>query len=183
MEDYDVKIFKFKEQDSLIDIAQTEELKRIDLKFQPTDYEGVPKYLGINNVLCASYYVGVEWIYEKDNIALAVYPKENYDFNKMFMACLESSLDPEYLSNFYEIHFDKKVINIDNLNIDITILLIVHYVCILRKIINIGLKNRTISNGCKLKAAVHCKPKSVPAIQLILCITFSFRTFYSFHSS
>lgn len=68
--------------------------------FRETGIMEKPVYLGIGPDMKASYFIGADWLDEKEGLSVVVHPKkemENVDYFKMFMACLENS----YLSGMF----------------------------------------------------------------------------------
>ena len=74
--------------------------------FRETGIMEKPVYLGIGPDMKASYFIGADWLDEKEGLSVVVHPKkemENVDYFKMFMACLENELSSDYFSLIYGI--------------------------------------------------------------------------------
>ena len=140
--------------------AQVETLKNLGLNFQPVEYEGIPKYLGISSEQ-ANYYIGASWltkeravvvtpkIIDKDN------PYKKTDFIEMYLRALKFSPSSEYFSKFYGIDFEQPVIECNSLNEQLTPLLIVHFISCLRKAIGHGLKKDYVLREENLQSKVR----------------------------
>ena len=66
--------------------------------FRETGIIEKPVYLGIGPDMKASYFIGADWLDEKEGLSVVVHPKkemENVDYFKMFMACLENELSSD----------------------------------------------------------------------------------------
>ncbi len=136
------KLFTYKEQEHISD-SDRELFQQLELKFEPTPYEGIPKYLGISNEW-TSYYIGASWL-TKDR-AIVVTPKSikdddlETDFIEIYMQALKFLPSAEYFSKFYGIDFEQPQIETDSLTEQLTPLLIIHYISCLQKITEHGLK-------------------------------------------
>ena len=137
------KLFTYKEQEHISD-SDRELFQKLDLKFEPTPYEGIPKYLGISNEW-TSYYIGASWL-TKDR-AIVVTPKSiknnedlETDFIEIYIQALKFLPSAEYFSKFYGIDFEQPQIETNSLSEQLTPLLIIHYISCLQKITEHGLK-------------------------------------------
>lgn len=130
-------------------------IKSLNIPFQKTQYEGIPKFLGIDPYdLCASYYIGADWLSEQENKAVVVTPKiANIDYIEMYMCALKFDLSVDYFSKFYHIDFEKPAIKTSALKNQLTPLLIIHFLSIIKKIVKRGLKKGYVlkENNLKLK--------------------------------
>lgn len=133
----------FQEQ-AKIDEETQEIFRKLNIQFEETKYEGIPKYLGLSNEW-TSYYVGASWLTDKQ--AIVVVPKPisedlniKTDFIEMYISALKFAPSADYFSKFYGIDFSKPSIYSDVLNEQLTPLLIVHYLSCLKPIISHGLK-------------------------------------------
>ena len=106
-------------------------------------------YLGLNTQLTLGYYVGLTWLLlpsEVDELpqgmALLVTPKiANVDWLKMFTDCLNNPISAKYISKCYAIDLDQIPIDLDKSNpMDITPLLLLHYLTLVARIATQGLK-------------------------------------------
>lgn len=137
------KLFTYKEQEHIRD-SDRELFQKLDLKFEPTSYEGIPKYLGISNEW-TSYYIGASWL-TKDR-AIVVTPKSikddddlETDFIEIYIQALKFLPSAEYFSKFYAIDFEQPQIETDSLSEQLTPLLIIHFISCLQKITEHGLR-------------------------------------------
>jgi McrBC 5-methylcytosine restriction system component len=114
------------------------------------------KFLGITHDMRASYYIGADWLDEKNNLAVVVLPKkdmEKVDYFKMFMSCLENNLSPDYFSSIYGIDYERKFISCAHFQDQITPLLVMHYLTVLKGLVKRGLKRDYVLQEDNL----HCK--------------------------
>ena len=89
-------VITLSEQVQIQDTDTIEYIRNLNLDLSETEYEGIPKYLGINYDLWTSYYIGIEWL-KKGDKAIAVLPKvPNIDFNKMFVEVLSFAPASDY---------------------------------------------------------------------------------------
>ena len=143
-----------KEHDSI----QPEYLDRLQsIRFiGETDYMKIPEYLGIcyfKGNLSASYFIGTCWL--TTNLSVAVLPKiQNIDFIKMFLTALETDSEADYFAKCYNIDFDQPAIQTPkNLNI-LSPLLVLHFLTLLEKLVNRGLKRGYIIKEENLKSKI-----------------------------
>lgn len=129
--------------------------------FRETGIMEKPVYLGIGPDMKASYFIGADWLDEKEGLSVVVHPKkemENVDYFKMFMACLENELSSDYFSLIYGIECEKKYINCARLQEQITPLLLIHYLTVLKRLTKRGLRKDYVLQEenlqCKVKGRV-----------------------------
>ena len=90
----------------------------------------------------ANYYVGAQWLIEGES-AMMVLPKiKDLDFMTMFMKCYDSRISDlrTKMSSIYHVDLDADPIRCDSVDIDITPLLIAHFVKLAEGITKKGLK-------------------------------------------
>lgn len=108
-----------------------------------------PKFLGTTRnggSLTASYYVGTAWL--KEDESLRVDPKiENLDFASMFGKAIsvDSLHEAEYFSKCYGIDVDQKSIDGGPLARDFLLLLVMHYIGLLKRLAQTGLRSGYIT--------------------------------------
>jgi 5-methylcytosine-specific restriction enzyme subunit McrC len=134
-----------------------EGIKELNIDFCETSYECAPKYLGIHpQTLCASYYIGAEWL--TDNHAVVVTPKiPNLDFIEMFVCALKFEPSAKYFSKFYDINFNSKPIKTNVFNNQITPLIVIHFIALLKKITKRGLKKAYVMKNENLQSKIKGK--------------------------
>ena len=116
-------------------------LHTLGIKFIETPINTAPKYLGIKPSFEASYFIGADWLDVEKNISVVILPKmEQIDYIKMFMCSLQFDIASDYFSKIYSIDFDKKVIQHNALNDQLTPLLVIHFLSMLKRIVKRGLK-------------------------------------------
>ncbi len=110
-----------------------------------------PKYLGLHQEfdsfevkLKSHYYIGYRWFNDKVNEYIHIAPKvnKNYqaDYLKMFLVCLKDPITSKHLDETYKIFFNEKWIEIENSKDEITPLLILQFLQIVKNISIKGLK-------------------------------------------
>ena len=110
-----------------------------------------PKYLGIHQEfdqnelkLKSYYYVGYRWISETEDKYIYVSPKEykksKADYLKMLLECMKDTIVSKKLTDTYEIFFNEKWIEINDEQDEITPLLILHFLNVIKNITKKGLK-------------------------------------------
>ena len=129
-----------------------------NIKFvgNPTEYRGIPKYLGIDPNYCASYYIGASWLIE-NKLAVVVTPKmNNIDFVQMFLTALEleEQYKKDYFSKCYEINFDEPQIETTTQLNQLTPMLVLHYISLLYRLAQRGLKKDYVTREENLKSKV-----------------------------
>ena len=99
-----------------------------------------PNFLGLSKDLSVGYYVGVQWLIE-DKYALVVEPKvDNLDYLTMFTECLSNPNSCNFVQNIYKINFKQKAIPVEANVFELTPLIIIHFLTLLKKIVQKGLK-------------------------------------------
>lgn len=143
------------------DVVPQEYLEKVkSLKFEDIQgYMKEPKYLGINYFkgnLSASYYIGASWLIEKE-LAVVVTPKMgNIDFVQMFLTALEleERYQKDYFSKCYGICLDKPpIVTTTQLN-QLTPMLVLHYISLLYRLAQRGLKKNYVTQEENLKSKV-----------------------------
>lgn len=105
------------------------------------------KYLGLyydywqgKKSVKTSYFIGTCWL-EENQLALQVQPKiKDLDYMSMFLKCFKHPIVSKELSKIYQIDFQKPKIALDQDNFEITPLLIVHFLQVVKSIVRKGLK-------------------------------------------
>ena len=154
----------FKEQQK-INIHYEEDRKIFDaIKFNPNHgFMEAPKFLGLSRE-CTSYYIGAAWLTEDNSTeyknAVVVNPKQisnevETDFIEMYVRALQFAPSSEYFSKCYGIDLDQPAIECKTLNEQLTPLLIVHYLAVLKKIISHGLKKDYVIREENLRSKVR----------------------------
>lgn len=137
--------------------SDRELIRRLDIPFCEPGYECAPKYLGIHpTTLCAGYYIGAEWL--TDDHAVVVMPKiRDLDFVEMFVSALRFESSAKYFDKFYDIDFNAQPIRTNAFNNQITPLLIIHFIAILKRITKRGLKKAYVMKCENLQSKVKGK--------------------------
>lgn len=156
------------EEHCCFDVKHRDFIRSLNVGFCETKYEGVPKIFGINgNSLEASYYIGADWLSEEHNRAVVVTPKmPNVDFVEMYMCALKFEPAADYFSKFYSIDFDRKPIETVVLNNQLTPLLIIHFLAMLRHLSKRGLKKDYVIRENNLQSKIKGKIRIPQNIRL-----------------
>lgn len=116
-----------------------------------------PEYLGLSSFWSVGYFIGAKWI--KDNeIAIVVNPKiKDLDYLKMFMHCFNNPMSSKYISKIYDIDIKKTPIQIPSTSFELTPLIIIHFLNLVKKIVKKGLKRDYIWVGNNLNSKIKGK--------------------------
>jgi 5-methylcytosine-specific restriction enzyme subunit McrC len=117
---------------------------------------GIPKYLGIDQNFTASYYIGASWLI-KNELAVVVTPKmEKIDFVQMFLTALrmEEKHKKDYFSKCYDICLDEPQIVATTQLSQLTPMLVLHYISLLYRLAQRGLKKNYVIQEENLKSKV-----------------------------
>lgn len=122
------------------------------------------KYLGLyydfwkgKRSVKSSYFIGACWL-EKNQLALQVEPKiKNLDYLKMFLECFKHPKVSQELSKIYQIDFNQPKIELDSNKFEITPLLIIHFLQVMKAIVRKGLKKSYYPVEQNLNAKVKGK--------------------------
>jgi len=139
--------FSFIEQKTLfnqnneIDKKRITQLKELNLGFT----ENEVRFLGLNPFnYTVSYYIGIDWLKEKE-CYITVEPKiKDLDYVKMFIQCLQHHEISKYFREIYNIDFKRPKIKTSAINWDLTPFLIVHFLSLVEIIVNQGLRSNYI---------------------------------------
>ena len=136
----------------------------LGLDFVETDYEGTPRYLGITPDFKASYYIGADWL--TDNTAVIVTPKmHDIDHISMFVTALKFAHSSSYFSKFYGIDFSKPKIESEKLDGILTPLMLIHFLSVIQKLLEKGLKKGYVSREENLQTKIKGKVILTLAVQ------------------
>jgi 5-methylcytosine-specific restriction enzyme subunit McrC len=105
----------------------------------------------------ASYFIGACWLEEKQ-LALQIEPKiKDLDYLCMFLKCFEHPKVSQHLSEIYHINFNQAKIALESSDFEITPLLIVHFLQVVKSIVKKGLKKNYYPVEENLNAKVKGK--------------------------
>lgn len=140
-----------------LDSNHTGQIKELGIDFCETGYECAPRYLGIHpqapHTLCASYFIGAEWL--TDHHAVVVTPKiRSLDFIEMFVSALKFEPAAAYFSKFYGIDLDARPIKTHVLDNQITPLIVIHFIALLKRIAKRGLKKAYVVKTENLRSRI-----------------------------
>lgn len=151
----DIRLFTLREHQSFEQPFQ-DYISSLNLDFKETDYEGVPQYLGITPDLCASYYIGADWLTPEHGVV--VLPKmERLDYITMFMDALEFAPSAEYFNKFYGINFCAPQIECGALNSILTPLIALQFLTAVKHLIHRGIKRGYVHKEENLKGKIKGK--------------------------
>lgn len=137
-------------------------------KFNKLYDEQDPRYLGLHQEfdsyeikLKSHYYIGYRWFNKEANEYIHIAPKLSYgyqaDYLKMFLVCLKDPITNNHLSETYKIFFNEKWIDIENSKDEITPLLILQFLQIVKNISTKGLKKGYIKVTKNLTSKIKGK--------------------------
>ena len=87
-----------------------------------------------------SYFIGACWL-EESHLALQIEPKiKDLDYLKMFLSCFKHPKVSQQLAKIYHIDFKQPKIQLDSNDFEITPLLIIHFLQVVKSIVKKGLK-------------------------------------------
>ncbi|OQY39982.1 MAG: hypothetical protein B6226_00715 [Candidatus Cloacimonetes bacterium 4572_65] len=133
----EVTVFRTTEHSSFSD-TDIDKLKELDLELSYKN--DIPNLLGLSSNFDVGYFIGTQWLKEGEK-ALVVEPKiENLDYLKMFLECLKNPRTTRAVSDIYAIDFKKDPIPLPANTFELTPLIIIHFLTLLKKIVQKGLK-------------------------------------------
>ena len=144
--------------------SEIQDIKNLKLDF--SFLEGEIKYLGLNPNICTSYFVGVDWLKTGEH-AIKVDPKiKGLDVMLMFQECMHTPYLNNVLGNIYHIDLDNPAIGVSNKSFDITPMLLIHFLSVLKQIVAKGLKKDYIREEENLASKIKGKTKVFPTLQV-----------------
>lgn len=161
-------------------------LAQSGVRFKETEYEAEPAYLGItpdDSNYRASYYIGVAWLAPlraadaKKHKAVVITPKMDIDFIELFLSALRCASAAEYFSRFYGIDFNEPSIQTDAFDNVLSPLLLIHYICLLEKLLKRGLKKGFVRREENLNGKIKGRILIAKNIQKNLCAQRQERTY------
>ena len=145
--------FVIKEQEQFSEQQKSEISQHLDLKNNFKLGLGFDSY----GNLWSSYYIGIDWIKEKEGY-IAVEPKiENLDYVKMFVHCLNHPEISKFIKEVYHIDFQKAQIETQNVKLNLTPFLVVHFLSLVETITKQGLKSNYIVREENLSSKIKGK--------------------------
>lgn len=141
---------------NIISVTEHDDLTPGQLQSSGVDLRQLPapanaraaNYLGLSvsgwpdQKVTAGYYVGVSWLIKGES-ALIVRPKiDGLDFTRMFLTALESREDDiqDKLTEIYGIDFNAEPVPVGGLPVDLTPMLMIHFIKLLNPIVSGGLR-------------------------------------------
>lgn len=92
-----------------------------------------------------SYYIGVDWIDRKKDLAIEVLPKiSNIDFQKMLMQCFKHKRSSDNIEEVFFFRADDKHICIPSTDFQLEPFIIINYLGLVQNIIEKGLKSNFV---------------------------------------
>ena len=160
------------EHSNIEDQFSDEKIRELNKLYDESD----PKYLGIHQesefidgvlkaTLKSHYYTGYRWLDKEKKTFIRVSPKSyntyQADYLKMFLECLNDPTVSKQLNETYEIFFDEEWIEIEESEDEVTPLIILHFLKIVKKLTQKGLKKgyikitENLTSKIKGKILVH----------------------------
>lgn len=161
------KVLTIKEQKTLQLFIKSTEYSALLALLDSDGYDPVKpnQLLGIDwgnrshTVLKAKYFIGLKWIKEGEH-AIYVEPKiPELDFMSMFMHCFNNDCRDitSKLKNIYGIDFDQKPIKVETDCIELTPILIIHFLKLTQSIVQRGLKCNYLQQEENLRSKIKGK--------------------------
>lgn len=128
----------------------------VNLRDYDDDYMGVPSHLGLGTNLQVSYYIGVDWLVEKE-LSLVVLPKiEKIDFVQMMLCALSANKQDEvdYFAKCYGIEMNQPAIETDADQSYLTPILLIHYLSLIERVMKYGLRKDYRMEESNLKGKI-----------------------------
>jgi len=134
-----------------------DKIKELHLDF--SNSKDTVKYLGLNPNICTSYFIGVDWL-KKGKYAIKVDPKiKGLDVMQMFQECMHTPVLNSVLEDIYHIDLDSPAIEVSHTSFDITPMLLIHFLSVLKQIVSKGLKKDYIREENNLSSKIKGKIK------------------------
>ena len=133
--------------------------------YNDCDVNDANRYLGLSccnhkqKTFQANYYIGLDWIVEKET-AIMVEPKiERLDYLRMFMECFDcdNTEAKKKLKDIYHIDFNRESIEVKNNTFELTPLLIVHFLKLMQSLVKRNLKKDYIQVEENLNSKIKGK--------------------------
>ncbi|MFA7081242.1 MAG: hypothetical protein WC135_01400 [Bacteroidales bacterium] len=125
----------------------------------PNKYLGLSCYNDKDMTFQTNYYIGLDWIVENE-LAIMVKPKiEGLDYLRMFIECFdcENKEAKKKLKDIYHIDFNREPINVENDTLELTPLLVVHFVKLMESLAKRNLKKDYIQIEENLNSTIKGK--------------------------
>lgn len=150
-----MKILQIKEHKTFESEEDREILKSLSLDFSCE--KGEVKFLKLNTNFETSYFIGVDWL-KSEHCALMVSPKiEGLNYLQMFMTCFNNPEISGELKRIYKINFDDKPIVLETNPFELTPLIVIHFLNVVREIVKKGLKKDYIRIEDNLQSKIKGK--------------------------
>jgi 5-methylcytosine-specific restriction enzyme subunit McrC len=133
---------------------EKQSLKNLNLDFA----EDEVRYLGLNPYnYSVSYYIGIDWL--KEGHYILVEPKiADLDYIKMFMHCLKHPEISPHVKEIYHFDFQKpKITPKTQVEMDFNLFLIAHFLKLVEKIVEQGLKKNYVQIEENLSSKIKGK--------------------------
>lgn len=140
-----------------------DELKQRVEYVEPTQKLSEIQLLGMDIVphkpeLRMSYYIGVDWIDKKKDIAIQVLPKiANIDFQKMLMQCFKHKSSSENIEDVFFFRADDKPICIPSTDFQLEPFIVINFLGLVQNILRKGLKSNFVITEKQLNGKIRGK--------------------------
>jgi len=145
---------------------QNIEINNENVKVKLNYFSDPEKYLGLHyqydfkkckQETKTGYYIGACWL-ETNVEPLVIEPKiENLNYLEMFMFCFNHPEVSKYLNKTYKIYFDEPLIELPANKFELTPLLIVHFLQVVKSIVKKGLKKGYLNIDQNLTSKIKGK--------------------------
>lgn len=133
--------------------SDQEKLSQLNLPHNNSSRE----LLGLSSWYQVGYFIGARWLREQE-LSLVVEPKiENLDYFSMFLTCLNHPRTTGLVGEIYDIDFNQSPIPLPSKQFDLTPLIIIHFLSVMRSIVYKGLKRDYIQVEENLQSKIKGK--------------------------
>jgi len=148
----------FTSEHKIIDIAFDSVKAKLSNSPKPENYLGLHyEFIDNRQIIKTDYFIGVCWL-ETNIEPLVVEPKiENLDYLEMFMSCFKHSEISKYLNKTYKIYFEEPLIELPTNKFELTPLLIIHFLQVVKSIVKKGLKKGYVNVNQNLTSKIKGK--------------------------
>jgi 5-methylcytosine-specific restriction endonuclease McrBC regulatory subunit McrC len=134
--------------------------KNVKQDYRNRDIE--PCFKVTDGTISSHYYIGVDWISRDHNYAIHVSPKLNTEqketaYLKMLLTCLQDPEATKHVGSIYEIKSEREPILIDQSEDLLSPLLAIHYVQLVKRIVQKGLRKTYYRETKTLQSRVKGK--------------------------
>jgi 5-methylcytosine-specific restriction endonuclease McrBC regulatory subunit McrC len=133
----DIKIFTTSEHSFFTD-NEKEDIENLNISLSSQNDD--PKRLGLSSNFNVGYFIGAQWLTE-NSTEIVVHPKiPGLDYFRMFIECLHNPRSANEAGKIYSIDFNEAPIALPADSFELTPIIVIHFLTMLKKIVQKGLK-------------------------------------------